>query len=345
MKICLVNNLYFPFDKGGAEQVVKQLAKKFIAEGHDVVVISTRPYFSRATMPDIYYLRSFFSYLKYWPKPLRIFYHLWNLVNFINYYRIKKILKKEKPDAIITNNLVGIGFLLPLAIKKLNIKHIHFLHDVQLIHPSGLLIFGQEKKLNGIFCKIYYGLTKKIFARTDKVISPSKWLLNFHLKKGFFKHAEKKIKAAPTYDPGCAKKIGTLKKIVFVGQVEKHKGVLFLIELFNDLPYQLDIIGDGGALAAAKKLAKKNSRINFLGRLDHEAIANKLLSYDALVVPSLCYENTPSVIFEANQCGLPVIASAIGGIPEIVNPGNSLLAEPGNKKSWHEAFKKVGDNN
>lgn len=345
MKIFLVNNLYFPFDRGGAEKFVKQMADKFTAAGHEVLVIATRPYFSQANKPGVCYWRSFFPYLGYWPKPLRLVYHLWNLVNFINYYRLKKILRTEKPDAVITNNLVGLGFLLPLAIKKMGIKHIHYLHDIQLIHPSGLLIFGQEKKLNSIFCKTYYKLTKKIFARTNKVISPSKWLLNLHLDRGFFARADKKIKTFAKSSQHNQTPRHQLEKFVFVGQVEKHKGILFLIGLFNGLPYQLDVIGNGRALPAAKKMAQKNSRINFLGHLDNKTAVAKLPAYDALLVPTLCYENTPTVILEANSCGLPVIASNIGGIPEIVDSNNSLLVTPGDKKSWLAALNNANNKN
>jgi len=328
------------------------MAEDFIQDGQDVFIISTKPYFSKKNTQqnfedNIYYLRSFFSYLKYYPKFLRAFYHFWNLFNPINYNRVKSILKREKPDMIITHNLLGVGFSIATLIKKLNIKHTHCLHDIQIIHPSGLLIFGQEQKINSIFCKIYISLTKKIFSQVNYVISPSKWLLNLHLEKGFFSKAEKKIDQTIEYNNQIKKVDNKFNKFVYVGQIEKHKGILFLIELFNDLlknqtkEYQLDIIGDGAELKNAKTLAEKNSRINFLGHLDNETVCDKLASYDGLIVPSLCYENSPSVIHEANHRDLLVIASDIGGIPETINPNNSYLFEPNNKKALIEIIKKL----
>ena len=67
------------------------------------------------------------------------------------------------------------------------------------------------------------------------------------------------------------------------------------------------------------------------GPLPHDGVLAALASLDALVVPSVWPENSPLVIQEAFVAGVPVIASRIGGIPEIVEDGgNGLLFEPGN---------------
>ena len=44
MKVCLINNLYDPYSRGGAEQVVKNIAKGFIDDDHEVVIITTKPF-------------------------------------------------------------------------------------------------------------------------------------------------------------------------------------------------------------------------------------------------------------------------------------------------------------
>ena len=60
-----------------------------------------------------------------------------------------------------------------------------------------------------------------------------------------------------------------------------------------------------------------------------------------LVVPSLCYENQPTVIIEAQQNGLPVIASDIGGIPEILKP--EFLFKAGDREELIKKMKWVMD--
>ncbi|MFH1430064.1 MAG: glycosyltransferase, partial [Candidatus Uhrbacteria bacterium] len=65
-------------------------------------------------------------------------------------------------------------------------------------------------------------------------------------------------------------------------------------------------------------------------RLDADGVARTLAHADVLVVPSLCDENQPSVILEAFAHGVPVVASRVGGIPELVDDGRTgILVDPG----------------
>ena len=59
------------------------------------------------------------------------------------------------------------------------------------------------------------------------------------------------------------------------------------------------------------------------GPIAHERVAEALSQVDALVVPSLWRENSPLVIHEAMLAGLPVVASRVGGIPELVRDGDT----------------------
>ncbi len=153
MKVCLINNLYEPYSRGGAEQIVKNIADGLNKKNHRVFIITTRPdvepSFGEAMAGKcrIYYLKSLYYNLNKVPKFFRLFWHFFDLFDFYSYFKIKKILKKENPDLVITHNLKGIGYLTPLAIKKSKIKYFHTLHDVQLAIPSGLLINGEKKKL------------------------------------------------------------------------------------------------------------------------------------------------------------------------------------------------------
>ena len=101
---------------------------------------------------------------------------------------VKKILREEKSDLVLTHNLMGIGFLIPRTIRKLKIKNIHTLHDVQLAVPRGLIICGQEKnwEQKTFFRKFYELLCRRLFNSPDVVVSPSKWLLDFYDTKRIF---------------------------------------------------------------------------------------------------------------------------------------------------------------
>ena len=112
------------------------------------------------------------------------------------------------------------------------------------------------------------------------------------------------------------------------------KGQHVAIKAMKLLPnhYTLTFIGGGAYCEEAKDLAKKNklgNRIRFAGEMSNDDIATTLCDYDILIVPSLS-EAFGLVAIEGLASGLPVIASDVGGLAEIVNDGCGILFEPGN---------------
>src|SRR3989339_869987 len=236
MKICLIHNLYEPYAIGGAEQVVKLTLQGLRAIGQEAFVISTRPLFKRLSEEnDVYYLRSFQFIFRSAPKLIRLFWHIAGLFNVFSYWRLAAILKKEKPDIVMTHNLLGIGFLVPRLIRHLNIKHIHVLHDIQLLHPSGLMIYGQEKSLSGVSAGLYQKICAKLFSSANTVISPSDWLMQEHFRRGFFVNSRRKTIPNPaSFDLHgvCRRESAGRFRLLYVGQIEAHKGGYFLIQAF-----------------------------------------------------------------------------------------------------------------
>jgi glycosyltransferase involved in cell wall biosynthesis len=76
------------------------------------------------------------------------------------------------------------------------------------------------------------------------------------------------------------------------------------------------------------------------GELPYEEVGKELRKANAMILFSF-YENMPCVILEALCTGVPVIASRVGGIPEIILDGNGILVEPGNENELQEAMKKM----
>ncbi len=348
MKICLINNLYKPFNRGGAEKITETIANGFIKAGHEVFIITTKPHkklrITNYELPPsakasgdkrIYYLNSLYYNLNKLPKFLRFFWQLFNLFNFISYFKIKEILQKEKCDAVITNNLMGLGFLTPLAIKNLKIKHLHIAHDIQLIHPSGLMYYGEEGIVESFFAKIYTSVCRYLFNSPSTVIFPSNWLKDSYVKKNFFVNSRINVLPNPVENAieREAKKDSGNFTFIFLGQIEKHKGIFLLIDAFNKIiekypKVELVVAGDGSRMEIAKKKATNNNNIKFVGWQDDKE-ANKLLFLsDCLVYPSLVYENCPNAIQRALMAKLPVLASDLGGIPELVNKNAGVLFKP-----------------
>ena len=331
--------------------MVEQTVLGLRRSGHSVVVITTHPNkeasFSEENSVKIYRFR-----------PLNLFYYtdaskynfvlrlIWQVINLYNFKAskvVKEILIREKPELVITHNLMGISFLLPKLIKKLEIKHFHVLHDVQLSVPSGLILHGKENSLmvKGPFANIYTSICRRLFASPDVVISPSKWLLHFYEKKSFFANSHKVVIRNPV-DSVLKKKFERQKnsEYVFVGQLEKHKGIKWLVNFWQEKPQKgkLHIVGDG----SLGKSDLKRGNVQLHGRLIKEQLEKVFAQASYLIVPSLCYENSPTVISIAYAYGLPVIVADVGGAGELVEPERTgWLFQAKDKSSLSQVLAKV----
>lgn len=125
----------------------------------------------------------------------------------------------------------------------------------------------------------------------------------------------------------------------FIGSLAWQKGVHILIEAFNQLrpDAALTIYGSDSAFpdygAELRRLAR-HPQIRFAGPIAFEGVGAALRQLDALIVPSLWYENSPLVIQEAYVMGVPVIASRIGALTEKVQEQKTgLLFSPGDSRA------------
>ena len=137
--------------------------------------------------------------------------------------------------------------------------------------------------------------------------------------------------------------------LLFVGRLRIRKGVEILLEalgrLAGELPdLRLLIVGDGErrrALEATMRRLELEGRVDFLGRCDAGRVRQLLRGARALVVPSI-YEGMPVVALEAMESGVPVVASAVSGIPEVVEDGRTgWLVPPEEPVALAEALLEV----
>ena len=356
MKICVINNLYKPFQRGGAEVISEIILHGLKDLGHEVFVVTTRPYLKNAKTEQgstkVYRLRSLYFDLDKIPFFIRIFWHFFDMIDVVSYFKMKIILEIEKPDLVITGNLKGLGFLCPLLLKKKQLTHIHILHDIQLIYPTGLMFWGKEGVLNTFLAKIYQKINRKLFLCLDNVVSPSKWLLEQHEKRGFFKKAKKIVLANPiAYETSKIKEDPVENNHVFtflfIGHLTKAKGVNVLLEAYAKLKIESDIesmrliLAGGGCLDERNRKIAETNKVEILGFVDREKIKSLMNSSHFLVVPSLCYENSPTVIYEALLYGLPFITSNLGGAKELAKKFGGQVFEPGNVDDLARVMRRV----
>ncbi len=150
-----------------------------------------------------------------------------------------------------------------------------------------------------------------------------------------------KIRIKPNFipDPGTSGRRDRSKPsgALYVGRLSREKGLHTLIEAWRELQVPLRVAGDGPLLDELRKSAPDN--VEFLGRLPSEQVHVEMTRAALLVMPSNWYEGFPVTLVEALACGLPIAASRIGSLQQLVRDGeNGFTFEPGNS---HDIVKTV----
>lgn len=334
MKITTIHNIYKPETRGGAEVVVERLVRGLKNRGEEISVITAGRDRDghESTVDDIKVTRlgygNFFSFFDLDSESmlLRFFWHIFDMFNLKQFGQVYSILKSEKPDLVLTHNLMGIGFLARLAIWILGIKNIQTVHDAQLIHPSGLVA-----DMATVFwpTKVYAFIVKVLFGSPEVVIFPSEYIKKNYDRFGFFAESKKVVLGNPVdlslNNLPAVERFGN-SNLLFLGQIEEYKGIFDLINAFKSISGEINlhVVGTGQALTKARELAAADQRIKFWGKLSPEELEKNIWPMvDVLINPSKTSESFGMVVIEAYSHGVPVLASAIGALPELIKEGET----------------------
>lgn len=367
MKILQVNKFYYP--KGGADKYFLDLSSALEKAGHQVAVFSMKHENNLASPFSSYFVSNIdFNNLKWWQAikvPGRIIYSQEAKRKF------KKLVKSFRPDIIHIHNIYHqiSPSILDVAC-KFKIPVVMHLHDYKLICPNYQL-FANGHPCEACYPDKYYQcLRKKCFKNSFRqsfiaflemfihhkilkiyrkniniFIAPSQFMKEKVVKFGW---EEKKIKIVINPYSSFIDKASFSEKekdyLLYFGRLSAEKDIATLIKAAISLNYKLKITGHGPEEAKLKETAKqdKNSLIEFTGFKSGADLKNLILSAKAIVIPSICYDNMPLSLLDALHLGKIVIASKIGGIPEIIKDGiNGLLFEPGNEESLKEKIRSL----
>lgn len=134
--------------------------------------------------------------------------------------------------------------------------------------------------------------------------------------------------------------------LLFVGKFRTVKGVeylleaLFLLEKQHKLDFNTVLIGSGPLEERYRRIVEDcglKKRVRFAGNRKHEEICIWMSAADLFCLPSL-REGMPNVILEALACGCPVVASSVGGIPDIIDSGSGILVPPADPEGLAQAI-------
>lgn len=332
MRILLVNTYYYPNMVGGTEQSIKLLAEGLKEKGHDVFVLTgDKKDQSNEVVNGIKIIRlNLKNNLN--KGPLKIIRKCLEFDNISIISEVERILDEIKPDIVHTNNLFYLSPVIWKVAKNKNIKVVHTLRDYWGVCPKTTLLNKQgticERKKS--YCKFHMLNYKNFSKYVDIVTSPSKFTLDLYKKNGIFNNCESYVVSnAIDIDYEKYNNVFSIKNdkkdnvinFLFIGTLNIHKGIKFLIESFTSIDndnIRLIICGDGDLREYIKKISKQDNRVIYKGKVFGEEKENTLLESDVMIVPSIWYEPFGRVVIEGYKYAMPVIASKIGGINELL---------------------------
>jgi glycosyltransferase involved in cell wall biosynthesis len=344
----MITTFYPPHNFGGDGIFVQGLANELANEGHHVEVIhcvdsfrllaGREPTAVRANHPNVtvHGLKSRFG----WLSPLAT--HQTGDPLFKS-SRVEQILERSF-DVIHYHNISLIGG--PKILEYGRGIKLYTMHEYWLACPTHTLFrFNRISCTHPtcLSCTLYYrrlpqwwrylGLLKKSIENVDALLSPTRFSKALHERLGFkvpIIHLPNFVPSEGTGVPALeAPKSRTPQEepyFLFVGRLEKLKGVQTLIPVFRHYPKaRLLIAGTGKYESKLRQLAAGSKNIEFLGFRSQQELRSLYRQAIGVIVPSLWFEVFPLVIIEAFRGQTPVLLRNIGGFPEIIQESRGGL--------------------
>lgn len=322
MRVLLIANTLPPADVSGVGEQVLQLAAGLRETGDEVVVLGRGP--GGASGPKVLF-------------PLLV---VPAVLKALRRFRPHVVQVHESDGALAALLVAVLAPLLaprPLLAALLQVSYVEELRAVRPLRtPDGRVLSRPgsiERRFRWAKAPLQIALGRLTAFAADLVLAPSAAtaaeirrdydvsevgvLPNVTGELGVPPAAPLEVGIAPGY-------------LLFVGRLRIRKGVEVLLEALDAVRRtnpgaRLLIAGDGEHRAVLERKAAElglGPSVVFLGRCDASRVRGLLSSAAALVVPST-YEGMPLVVLEAMEAGLPVVASRVSGIPEVVEDGRT----------------------
>lgn len=353
MKILLIDN--FLYRRGGAEVVFLNTAELLKSKGHDVV------YFSQKWKENIPCNDSKYFPKGVDPRTNGILNKLNGIGKyFCNKEAAKKLdelIRIEKPDiAHIHLFWGGISGSIFKVLKKYSIPIIHTAHDYRMVCPGYAFRNSKDEICEKCAGKKFYRCISNRCSKGSLLMS-TLMCMEMYYRNCFMNPIDnidsfmfvsnfaynKHIQYAPRYkEKHCVtmynfqdaevlamvdKELDTFDSYyLFYGRLSSEKGIQTLINAVSELPeIKLKIVGTGPLESELKQLCEDKgvSNIEFLGFKTGKELFDLVRKAKFVCVTSECYENNPMTIIESYTLRTPVIGSALGGIPEIIEEGKT----------------------
>lgn len=340
MKIVIVNSFYYPDEPGGAERSVRILAESLVGAGHDVSVICLGAERATAQISGVAVMRLPIrnSYL---PSAhgsdratmQRLVWHARDTHNSAAAADVAALLRQLRPDVLHTNNLSGFSVAVWRAARELGIRIAHTTRDFYLLCPRTTMMRGGSV-CDGP-CRSCYPFVwhrRNACSQVDHLVGISQFMVTLHHRNGYFPDVPATV-IYNSYDPprtSVLPPIGRAGTVLgFLGRLAPSKGVELLIDAFVQVNRRhagsrLLIAGSGANdYVFGLKRRALEAPVEFVGEMSPEDFFPMV---DVTVVPSIWNEPLGRVVIESFAFARPVVATPVGGIPELIRGAAGTIA-------------------
>jgi len=177
------------------------------------------------------------------------------------------------------------------------------------------------------------------FDQVSLFLPVSHFVLDKHVQAGF---AQDRMHMKPNFCWPQPRRSGAGEYFLYVGRLAPEKDLGTLLKAWRSIRAPLILAGDGPDRKALEELAPEG--VEFRGTVSPEEVTTLLKGARALLFPTRCNEGGPRSVIEAYAAAVPVIATSLGALPEMVEDGISgLLVPPGGTDSWVKAVATLVD--
>jgi glycosyltransferase involved in cell wall biosynthesis len=290
---------------------------------------------------------------------------IWNILEA---HKLKKLIHNFQPDIIHIHNWhFASGPIIIRTATKKQIPVVLTLHNYRLLCPSATLLKDGNLFTNSLQSKFpWQAVWKRVYRNSFLQTFWLAFIVWFHKLVGTWRMVDRyivltdfarsqfvnstlgvsdvKFVIKPNFvtDPPKFTQVRD-ESFLFIGRLSNEKGIETLLQAFKKTGLTLRIAGGGPLEALVLATCQEVSTIHYLGPLDKTAINQELGKATALVFPSIWYEGMPMTILESFASCTPVIASNLGAMATMIQPGyNGLHFEAGNVQAlaqvldfWH----------
>jgi glycosyltransferase involved in cell wall biosynthesis len=334
MRIAVVHSRYLTGDVSGENRVVADEVALLEAAGHEVATFTPS---ARVEAGSLALARD----------------AIWSAASVKH---VRRLVDELEPDVVHVHSLYP---ALSPAVLRIRAPVVMTLHNARLLClPATLLRQGAHCEAcvgkipwRGVAYACYRGsrpasaalavsLTLHRAVRTfDGValfLAVSEFVRDKHLEAGF---EPDRIRVKPNFVQPTRRRTGPGGPFVVLGRLTREKGLDALLRAWGEA--RLEIAGEGDERSALERIAP--SSVRFRGAIAATDVPDLLAGARALLIPSRS-EGLPRVVVEAFAAGVPVIASRVGGLPELVEHGaNGLLVDLDDEAGWRGAVERLAD--